>query len=713
MKHARDSSGLRVIGAVAWALAVVAGCAAAAKKTGGGSGASAAGGGTSTSTAQGGGAPDASDDGLNLGDTGDGCPSTCAALGADCGAVTDTKCGGVVQCGACPTGHTCGGGGKPNVCVVGSSSDACAPLTCQQQNISCGAAGDGCTGTLQCGTCAPPQTCGGDPAKPGQCGCTGVCAMIPQCPPNATTTLTGTVLDPAGKHPLYNALVYIPNNPADPGLQPFPAGIACDVCGATAAGDPLVSSFTAPDGTFTLKNVPVGGSIPLVVQIGRWRRQFTVNIASACSPNAAPAGMLTLPKNHGEGDIPRIAIVTGGFDPIECVLSKAGVQDTEFTNPGGTGHIQFYLASQPNRPTDLFPGCPNPFGYGATIDATTPDQAALFDMSGPNPTINQYDLVIFGCEGYEENNQAYWSNVGAYTAAGGRVFASDFAYSWMASSYPQAKPPMPAPPTAVNPAYNGVAAWFLRQGSGGTSDVGLIDVTSNPKGTAFKKWLEDVGVSVPNSGTISLFPVFRNSNGVVAPTQQWLESDSTKAPIHFAFNTPVGAMSANQCGRVVFSDWHADLLKEPPSFVSCGYSLLPPPYLSHGLPFPSECDNGPMSPQEAVLEFMLFDLTACVQPYTPVCTPRTCADAGVGCGPAGDGCGGLLDCGACPMGQFCGGGGPGKCGSTTTCTPLTCASQMIQCGLAGDGCGNQLDCGNCPTGYICGLGGPGKCGKVQ
>jgi hypothetical protein len=120
-----------------------------------------------------------------------------------------------------------------------------------------------------------------------------------------------------------------------------------------------------------------------------------------------------------------------------------------------------------------------------------------------------------------------------------------------------------------------------------------------------------------------------------------------------------------------------------------------------------------MTPQQAILEFMLFDLAACVMPYTPVCTPRTCAAAGVSCGPASDGCGNLLDCGTCAAGQTCGGGGAGKCGTQTTCTPETCASQGIQCGQAGDGCGNVLNCGNCQTGQICGFGGAGKCGNPQ
>ena len=53
-----------------------------------------------------------------------------------------------------------------------------------------------------------------------------------------------------------------------------------------------------------------------------------------------------------------------------------------------------------------------------------------------------------------------------------------------------------------------------------------------------------------------------------------------------------------------------------------------------------------------------------------VCIPKTCADWGYNCGPAGDGCGNMLDCGptTCPGTEFCGGGGPGKCGGDTTKT---------------------------------------------
>src|SRR5215472_7195520 len=45
------------------------------------------------------------------------------------------------------------------------------------------------------------------------------------------------------------------------------------------------------------------------------------------------------------------------------------------------------------------------------------------------------------------------------------------------------------------------------------------------------------------------------------------------------------------------------------------------------------------------------------------CVPKKCSDLGYNCGMNGDGCGGLLDCGACPSGQFCGGFGYSLCGT--------------------------------------------------
>jgi hypothetical protein len=701
------------------------------------------------------------------------CPSTCDTLGANCGVVFDKFCGGTVTCGECEVG-VCGapmGGadaGVPNVCGTGNGtnpdgSSSCTPESCADQGITCGPAGDGCGKMLDCGNpCVLPQTCGG--AKPGVCGCTGVCSQIADCSEaGGTTTLTGVVMDPGAVNPLYNALVYIPNNPADPALSaPLADGITCDVCGASAAGTPLVTTTTKTDGSFTLSGVPVGKGVELVVQLGKWRRIFHVDISNPCGMNTvtgvgngadggAPiaSGVLTMPKNKGEGDIPLTVVVTGDADALECVLWKAGVDQNEFTNPGAGGRINLVTGSGHDVSTGIKPpgrtnergwvntctsgggacttaACPgtctqNRWGGGAAIDANTPSELALFQNAadgGPAAyPLTQYALAVFSCQGWPWGDAvslpslAHYPELVAYANGGGRIFATHFSsayYTFTAGG-------------VANP-FDGTATWGTTGGVNFASDPGgkpaFVDVnpTDNPKGAAFAAWLANAPsalsmtpawMTMPaNAPTVLIDPAKWDTTAVIPPTQQWMfmspnDDDTHMSPTLFTFNTPIGAANTAQCGRGLYTDFHVT----PNTAGGGGLEG------THTLIFPAECGpRSPMSAQEKVLEFILFDLGACVQPYKPVCTPTTCAAQNLMCGAAGDGCGGALDCGPCPTGETC---VRGMCTINATCTPTTCAAQNIQCGPAGDGCGNAIDCGPCPTGEICGYSGPGKCGAAR
>jgi hypothetical protein len=729
-------------------------------------------------------------DSSTSGGDGGGCEKpTCAALGANCGTVTDTVCGGTLECGACPSGSTCGGGGKPNVCGApdagactpktcaelgaecGKTADGCGGLVdcgaceagtcggggvpfkcggvdagpctkvdCAAQGLECGPAGDGCGGVLACGTCAAPDTCGGggkpgkcgrlppctpktckdlgascgaqsdgcggliscgvcsfpkgcggDPSKPLECGCTGPCALLPTCAPGTTTTLTGTVKDPAGLTPLHDVLVYVPNNPTDPALDAFGATVSCEQCGAAVAGNPLVSTQTDTDGNFRLEGVPVGKGLPLIIQIGRWRRRFSVDIPTSCAANVVTGtgaggttisgGVLTMPKNKAQGNIPKTAIVTGLGDPIECVFLKMGIDKTEFTDPGKGGRVEMYVS-------DARGGSFGTSLAGSYIDLfTTPYASAMM------PKLKTYDMVVFGCPGAEaggdfDDELLSPTNIAAlvdYANSGGRLFTSHFAYTYLKAG------------GASNPFY-GTVNWSAAK-TKFTSAVATVetDTAKNPKGPKFAEWLGKVGaLSSSAPPTLTVAEARYDVASVNAPTQQWLTftpAAGVTAPLHFTFNTPVGADSAKQCGRVMFSDYHV---------VSA----------AGGGAFPTECSAGPLSAREKILEYMIFDLGSCVKPYTPACKPRTCADAGVECGFASDGCGGALSCGTCAAGSVCGVPTPGKCGAPK-CTPRTCTDAGVECGYASDGCGGLLTCGTCEAGKTCGLGGPGKCGAAD
>ena len=613
-------------------------------------------------------------------------PKDCTQVGATCGFAAD-GCGGVTQnCGSCATDEICGLTAS-NTCA---KPPVCTPKNCLGLGATCGPVPDGCGGVIpDCGTCTAPQSCSGNPAKLYTCGCTGVCSQLPTCSGGATTTLTGIVKDPAGNTPLHNVLVYIPNNPQDPALQSFPSTLSCDQCGANAAGNPLVSTLSKTDGTFTLAGVPVGADVMVVIQVGRWRRQFHVAIPNACQANVATGtgqggttiqgGALTMPKNKAQGNIPMTSIVTAIGDNIECVFYKMGIDKAEFTNPGGGGRIEFY--TNPGRgPGDA------PLA-GAEINNSTPDSYSLVDNLVDN--LSKYDQVVLPCPGTDHVSTDpflnYYAKLGAYANAGGRVFATHYSYLYFKAG------------GTSNPFY-GTANWTNTPDAVTKPATALVDTdpTVNPKGADFADWLGKIGALTSASPpTLTLLEARHDVASVIAPTQQWIEYAPAGAPLHFTFNTPVGASASSQCGRVVFSDFH--VVNSPP--VS-GY-------------FPEAACLTAMTPQEKLLEYMIFDLASCVQPYTPGCTPTTCTAQGIECGSATDGCSNIIQCGSCALGSTCGGGGkPGKCGSSA-CTPKSCTEVGVECGSTGDSCGNVLACGTCTAPLACGGSGvPGICGTA-
>ncbi len=382
--------------------------------------------------------------------------------------------------------------------------------------------------------------------------CTGLCLQQVACTGGATTSISGTVYAPNGVDPLPNVLVYIPNA-AVPAMT---AGVSCPVPGAAPDGAPLVGTTTAANGTFRLENVPVGSSIPLVIQSGRWRRQLTVATTTACKDTAFSTRM---PRNQSEGDIPQFAVATGSADEVECVLRKVGIDDTEFTNPLSTGRIHLY-------------GDVGTRG-GAVIDANTPMQATLMSSLDKLKT---YDVLMLPCEGGQyQQPAAELNNLIQYANAGGRVYASHFSYVWMYQ----------------NPPFSSVVNWHVSQS---VLPDGEATVNASFAGAStLSTWLQTVGAST-TPGQIVLNTNKHDLDGVVPPTQAWITLNDAAAgnPVmQLTFNTPVGASA--QCGRVLFNEYHVENRVASPSNV----------------PFPNECVTGPLTPQEKLLEYSLFDLT--------------------------------------------------------------------------------------------------------
>ena len=396
-----------------------------------------------------------------------------------------------------------------------------------------------------------------------------------------TTTISGIVYDPRTTNalPLPNVLVYVTTGtPAA-----LPAGVQCLTSTNSTPSDPdLVSStFTAVDGTFILANGPLNATYTVVIQAGKWRRQFSETVAAVPLTGLA----LHMPADHTQGDIPMIAISTGSVDALECVFRQMGIADTEFTDDNGSvnagGHIHLYKGSS---------------SAGAQINGSTPNESVLMASS---TLVNGYDMLMFPCQGSAANQATPTgaTNLFSFANTGGRIFATHFSYAWLDPAAP------------YNAQFPAVANWTISPEQQIASGVGTVN-TNFSDGATMAQWLQNAGSTVTGtSNQINISTLRNDVSSVIAPTQSWLSLNNGSYPgqsgnpvMQMTFNAPVGALAANQCGRVVYNDYHVFNAS------------------TAGANYPAECPagNAAMSPQEQMLEYALFDLSSFV---TPVVIP--------------------------------------------------------------------------------------------
>jgi sugar lactone lactonase YvrE len=418
---------------------------------------------------------------------------------------------------------------------------------------------------------------------------------------------------PNGTVPLPNVLVYVTN-----GSVTLPAsGANCTSSSVTAAEGCITAATVTPtvvtsgtgvyayttgavDGTFTLSGVPEGNAYTLVIQSGKWLNEFTEPGSGTLS--GPISGLhLNMPTTHSAtANIPLIAVQTGSADALECVFRDIGVASTEFTDDSVTsgssygGRIHLYR------------------GNGAQISSNTPSSTTLQTQA----KLNSYDMVMFPCEGGGSTGASsttvpYLIN---YTSLGGRVFATHYSDAWLDTTY-----------TGTNGYYFYSAGgsppmtWGSATGSV-TPDpgYGLIN-TSFSDGNTLASWLYENGYSYGatgnNTGTeneVEISTLRFNVDTVNAPAQSWLTFPPQSgqsynvaynggSPImQFSFNTPWGASAANQYGRVLYNEYHVENVSE-----------------SGSPTFPNECptlSGASQVPQEKMLEFAIFDLSAAVIP---------------------------------------------------------------------------------------------------
>jgi sugar lactone lactonase YvrE len=408
--------------------------------------------------------------------------------------------------------------------------------------------------------------------------CTNYACFQVSCLGGATTSISGTTYAPNGVDLIPNVLVYVPNGT----VQPFVDGPADDTEASLVTGDPLVLTTSAANGTFTLTNVPAGTSFPLVLQAGRWRRQLTVPSLTSCvntpvSNFNPPSDVFSrFPKTQVEGDIPKMALATGGVDALECSLRKIGISDTEFTDytVNATG------LSSPGR-ISLFEGAGN---SGAKAGSTVHTESQLVGSTSATiggSLLGNYNVLLLPCQGtFGYTTADGRGNAITFAGEGGRIFATHHSDTYLDQ----------------DAAIEGAATWL---GDANSVSLGSGEATINTSfssGMTLAQWLQDIG-STTTLGQVAMTALFNDQSGVNAPTQSWATLNSGGSPIlQLSFYTPVGSPAASQFGRVMYNEYHVDSTST-----------------NSTVTFPAECTGGlaktaAFTPQEHMLEYSLFDL---------------------------------------------------------------------------------------------------------
>lgn len=399
--------------------------------------------------------------------------------------------------------------------------------------------------------------------------------------PTMGAEISGTVLAPNGEDPIPGAVVYLtqtrPPAQAD--------GVSCDRC--DLPGGVLAYSTSDVRGRWSfVRGVNTTGSYFLVVQKGRFRRVVPFNV-TACMPQSVPTAMTKLPSSSMEGEIPRILVASGTtqaqldrpntddwtYDDISRVLRRIGITEFDRAEP----------CRQATNSTNITTVAACPFG-GILADPAR---------------LRRYNVVVAPCGALGFNhswqvldnapNRVIATNVRDWLRQGGRLYTSDTAYGLLARSAPSLV-------TFAGGTTLSQSRDPANVGAGGSPSSPRM-YTGRVADDAMRMWLSDRG-SLAADGSIAL-------TGFISP---WVAIDTVPMSTRVTVDAEVqwfGAMSGSMvnagrkpltisadvtegggCGRVVFSSYEVDNR--------------------------TASATAPLSPQERVLEYMIFELGGCL-----------------------------------------------------------------------------------------------------
>jgi len=340
--------------------------------------------------------------------------------------------------------------------------------------------------------------------------------------------------------------------------------------------------------------------------------------------------------------MPQMGLLTGGCDDLGCFMRGIGIDASEFSAPRAGGRLDIYqgLGVGVNL-LGISIGASAPGLTGGTAGNCT--QASEGGPGGcplwsTKQDLEYYDMVFLACECGENNTTKPPSAMQAvhdWLDEGGKVFATHFHYTWFKNN-PQAD-------------FQNVATWL---GSSVGNGMGNYNVdTSFQNGKVFDQWLDNVGAATGT--TIALNNVAQSVSSVSSATTRWIYDNSSPPDTKYlSFLTPIGGAPPATSGTADAGTADAGAADsgtaegggateggmaadsggasgggtgggtEGPTY--CGKAVFTDLHTS-GSPsgdVPGSCSGGALTAQQKALEYLLFDLAACVAPENmPMPTP--------------------------------------------------------------------------------------------
>ena len=397
--------------------------------------------------------------------------------------------------------------------------------------------------------------------------CVGRACMVPVCTGGGTTTITGRLFAGNGADPVPGATVYVP-------LQDVvaqPTGASCDLCSRTPAN--VSSATTAFDGSFRLSGVPAG-SFPLVAQLGHFQRVLTVT-ATSCVANTLPADPGTqnlgirLPRKTAElspqDTVPRIAVASGDFDQIECVLKRMGIEEIDLYNGRNAGET---------NPPSI-----------AELSTLLTNQAKLLS----------YNILVMNCTQNQFQNTlataGVKANIEKFVASGGRLYATDWAYD-MIEQVPQFAPYLCFEPQAVGGAPMCQATSEPKQDA---DTMVAYSGKSSIQDADLAKWLAQFPGAIDAQQKVEVdfnyVAIAQTATSATNPVKVWVQGQAG----NFGVRPQTVTFDYNQCGRIHYST----------------YNTEPSGAVDDTARWPNSC-KATLSPQERLLEYLVFNIASCI-----------------------------------------------------------------------------------------------------